>query len=234
MKTTFLLLCLMFTPAFAADIVVPVQVTVQAQGQVPAEIISRVKDEIIQPMDCLRIWLDVPSEAMATIEYGCHPEPKLIQAGQTLDGKRAFLIFQAGSVGSFGVFVTHDTPKDRMKRYVIVTGGDIDPRPFLNPQPTPAPGKRKVIILEESGDKDREQYAPILFSTKLRKYLESKGHQLWIPDVDNVPTVSARHKLQGKSLPRLLIEDGDGKLIFQSILPGTVDAVIQTIKANGG
>ena len=225
MRTTTLFLCLLFTPAFAADIIVPVEATVQAQGSVPAEIISRVQDQTIQPMDCIRIWLDVPSEAVKSIEYGCHPKPQLILAGQTIDGKRAFLVFQAGSVGSFGIFVSHDAPTNRMKRYVIVTGGDVDPRPF----PPPTPGKRKVIILEESQDRTPAQ-AKIILSSKLRKYLESKKHQFRVTDVDNVP----RGNVPRSPLPLLIIEDGGGNPIYSGALPKTVEDTIETIKAHGG
>ena len=71
-------------------------------------------------------------------------------------------------------------------------------------------------------------YAPILFSTKIREYLKSKGHGLQITDVtaltENVPP----------NLPQLRIDDGEGNLIHQTALPKTEDAVLETIKAHGG
>jgi len=108
----------------------------------------------------------------------------------------------------------------------FIQGGSPTPAPF--PQPTPVPGKRTITILEESGERDTGKYAPIIFSTKIREYLKSKGHGLLITDVtaqtENVP----------QNLPQLRIDDGDGNLIYQTALPATEDAVLETIKAHGG
>ena len=225
MKTLALLLCLLAGPLFAEEVLVPVAV----------EVVSRA--EAIGPLDCVRIWLDVPAENIKTLRWTCHPEPKLMQVGITIgDNPRPFVIFQAGASGSFGLSVAYYDGEMHMKKYVVQTGGDIDPRPFPKPPPTPVPtpGKRTVIILEESGDKDREKYAPILFSSKLRSYLKQKGHRLEIPDVDDVPMALAQRNLQGKPLPRLILEDGDGKLLFQGPLPATVEAVLTLIQKHGG
>lgn len=106
-----------------------------------------------------------------------------------------------------------------------IQGGQPTPAPF--PPPTPTPGKRTITILEQSEDRTPQQ-AAILTSQTLRKYLDSKGHKLRITDVDSVPAADK------SDLPRLVIEDGDGKVIYQGALPGTVDAVLETIKAHGG
>ena len=236
MRNSIFILCLLALAASvqAAELLVPVSAQVQRAG---VEIVSRA--EAPHPLDCVKLWLVVP-KGTTDIKWGCHPEPKLIQVGQELDGeKRIFLIFQAGAPGSYGIFISSvQNGKGHMKKYEVVTEGHVDPfpkpKPKPNPQPTPAPGKRTVIILEESGDKDREKYAPILFSSKLRSYLKQKGHRLEIPDVSDVPMALAQRKLVGQILPRLIIEDGDGKLLFQGPFPSTVDAVIKAIQKYGG
>ena len=227
MKTLTLLLCLLVGPLFAEEVLVPVSATVQP---VAVEVVSRA--EAIAPLDCVRIWLDVPAENISTLRWSCHPEPKLMQVGITIgDSPRPFVIFQAGSSGSFGLSVAYYDGEMHMKKYVVNTGGDIEPRPFPKPkpEPTPAPGKRTVTIIEESKDRTVEQ-AKIM--TKLRSYLPSKGHSLKILDVSQiVPPASAPSR---DSLPRIVIDDGAGKLLFQGPFPATVDAVIKLIQKHGG
>ena len=82
------------------------------------------------------------------------------------------------------------------------------------------------------GARDTGGYAPILFSTKLRSYLSSQKHPpLQIKDVDKT---APRANVPQSPLPRLIIAEGAGKLIYQCPLPKTVDEVIETIKAHGG
>lgn len=217
MKTLTLLLCLLAGPLFAEEVLVPVAV----------EVVSRA--EAIGPLDCVRIWLDVPAENIKTLRWTCHPEPKLMQVGITIgDNPRPFVIFQAGASGSFGLSVAYYDGEMHMKKYVVKTGGDVDPPPF---PPTPVPGKRTITIIEESQDRTVEQ-AKVMTSPKLRSYLKDKGHQFKILDVsqiappDNVPPQN--------SLPRIVIDDGSGKLLFRGSLPATDDAVITLIQKHGG
>jgi len=113
-------------------------------------------------------------------------------------------------------------------RLVVSYGGQPTPAPFPKP-PVPIPGKRKVIILEETSDRTPAQ-AAIITSPKLRSYLESKGHPLKVTDVDNVPT----ENVPRSPLPLLIIEDGAGNPIYSGALPATVEDTIETIKAHGG
>ncbi len=219
MKTLTLLLCLLAGPLFAEEVLVPVAV----------EVVSRA--EAIGPLDCVRIWLDVPAENIKTLRWTCHPEPKLMQVGITIgDNPRPFVIFQAGSSGSFGLSVAYYDGEMHMKKYVVNTGGDVDPPPFP-PTPVPTPGKRTITIIEESQDRTVEQ-AKVMTSPKLRSYLSGKGHQFKILDVsqivppDNVPPQN--------SLPRIVIDDGSGKLLFRGPMPATDDAVITLIQKHGG
>lgn len=112
---------------------------------------------------------------------------------------------------------------------VSYIGGTPTPAPFPKPQPLPTPGKRTITILEQAEDRTPAQ-AAIMTSQTLRAYLESKGHSLKIVDLDNVPTDNA----PSSPLPRLVIEDGEGNAIYQGLLPATVDATLETIKAHGG
>ncbi len=230
MKRLLLCLCLMCIPATAGEVIVPVKVHIQTQSvMVPIEIISRAENETIGPMDCIRIWLDVPNEGVPTIKWGCHPVPKLIQVGRTIDDGRPFLVFQAGAVGSFGLFVSsyHDA-ENHLRKYEIITEGENGPDPPQPPTPTPAPppGKRMITVIEQNPRTPSQ--AAILTSKTLRAYLKSKGHTLTITDVDaltgNVPS----------NLPQLRIADGEGNEIFRGPLPATVDTTLETIKVNGG
>ena len=112
-------------------------------------------------------------------------------------------------------------------RVITSMGGTPTPAPpFVDPVP-PTPGKRVITILEQAEDRTPTQ-AAILTSQTLRAYLESKGHSLTIQDVDALTgTVPP-------NLPQLRIEDGDGNELFKGPLPDTVDATLETIKANGG
>jgi len=221
-----ILILLLASTASAAEVVVPVNSV--APGAATVEILSRAANESVQPMDCVRIWLDVTPENAKTLRYGCHPDPKLIQAGLDIESNRMFLIFQGGRKSSFGLFVSWLDDGNHLKKYVINTGGGPDPDPF--PKPNPNPGKRKIIILEESKQRTANQ-AKIITSQKLRSYLESKNHpKLRVTDVDNVPTDSVP---PGK-LPLLVIEDGSGNVVYSGSLPVDVDSTIETIKAHGG
>ena len=225
MRTLTLILCLLAGPLFAEDVLVPVAAEVK---HAEVEIVSRA--QAIDPMDCIKIWLKVPAKAFHTVRISCHPEPKVMQDGYSLKDNRPFVLLQVGAQGSFGLSVAYYDGEMHMTKYVVNTGGDIDPRPFPKPPPTPVPGKRTVIILEQAEDRTPAQ-AAVMTSTKLRSYLESKGHQFRVQDVDQLAQTDNAPR---SPLPRLIIEDGDGKLLFQGPFPATVDGVIETIKAHGG
>ena len=97
MKRLLLILCLICVPASAAEVLVPVQVEVQVSEAPPI---------IAEPMECVRIWLDIPEEGVSTIKWRCHPKPKFIQFGKSLDDGRPFVTFQAGKAGSFALCVS--------------------------------------------------------------------------------------------------------------------------------
>ena len=230
MKSYLAILILLLASCAPGGEVVDVTAIAAVPTVAPVEVISRAAEETVQPMDCVRIWLEVPPEQSGTIKYGCHPDPKLLQPG--VWDNRTFLIFQAGQPGSYGIFVSWLDSTNQMKKYVIDTGGEPDPNPFPqpNPQPNPTPGKRKIIILEESSQRTAAQ-AKIILSQKLRSYLESKKHQFALKDIDQIvpPAIAP-----SSDLPRLIIEDGAGNVVYQCPLPETVDSVIETIKAHGG
>ena len=115
-------------------------------------------------------------------------------------------------------------------RLVVSYGGTPTPAPFPKP-PVPIPGKRKVIILEETGDRTPHQ-AVVILSPKLRSYLKSKGHPYRVRDVDQLAPTG--HAPPRSDLPQLIIEDGDGNPIYMGALPKTVEDTIETIKAHGG
>ncbi len=192
------------------------------------------------------VWLTldgVPANAVGDTKWGLFPQHDGDQFMRLFDAEgRPVCFFWSSTPGKRAIFVDVNVPGNyQLLIHEIAYGeGEVKPVPFPpDPKPNPTPGKRHVIILEETGPKPadqkrREEYTKILFSPKLRSYLKEKGHQLTIPDVSDVPRELAQRKLADQSLPRLIIEDGDGKLLYQGPLPKTVDAVIKTIKANGG
>ena len=246
-KTKMLILALAFfascwltTFCDGAELVVPVEVQIESESkEVPVEVISRVANESIQPMDCIRIWLDdIPAEGIPTIKWGCHPEPKLIQVGRTIDDNRPFLIFQAGKANSFGLFISsYHTAENQLKKYVIITG-EPNPHPFPNPDPIPPTpsGPRWVIFVEEKSDRSKFPYmTTILENEELLTHLKDNQHQFRAMDKDQKAEwfLPFKDLVQKKKivLPAIVITDSEtGKVLFVGACPKTPGAVLNLVK----
>lgn len=103
------------------------------------------------------------------------------------------------------------------------------------PGPTPPPvveGKRRVVILRESGDDmpaDARLYVQ-LRNDATAAYLKANGHTLEIADADASPLYQ-----QGMTLPQLFILDAaTGAVVNQQPRPATSAAILEAVKAHGG
>lgn len=104
--------------------------------------------------------------------------------------------------------------------------------PPAPPVPPVVEGKRRVVILRESGDDlpaDARLYVQ-LRNDATAAYLKSKGHTLEIQDADNSPLM-----VDGLQLPQLFILDAStGAVVNQQPRPATSAAILEAVKQHGG
>lgn len=120
----------------------------------------------------------------------------------------------------------------------ILLGGKLPWNPLV--PPAPEVGTRNVLIVRETEDTTPEQarLATALRTGAHAEYLKTKGHTLRILDDDavneNGQPVAELAKYKPFTIPELLIIAPPDKLLHRGPLPATAEAVIETLKANGG
>lgn len=109
--------------------------------------------------------------------------------------------------------------------------GELGEEPAPPPTPPVVEGKRRIVILHESGDDDPAQarlYVQLRGSA-VAPYLASKGHKLDILDATDNPLAN------GLTLPAMLILDAStGVKIATLPLPASTAAFLEAVKSNGG
>jgi hypothetical protein len=109
--------------------------------------------------------------------------------------------------------------------------GELGEDPAPPPTPPVVEGKRRIVILHESGDDDPAQarlYVQLRGSA-VAPYLASKGHKLDILDATDNPLAN------GLTLPAMLILDAStGAKIATLPLPASTAAFLEAVKSNGG
>jgi len=130
--------------------------------------------------------------------------------------------------------LVHFEQKKLSQDKLVVTIGDPEPNP-PPPPPPPVPGKRWVILIEETSERT-PQLASVLVDAKnaWRPYLKDKGHQFRAWDKDVVPPDGARWLLECESVPTLFIADENGTVLFKGPPPETSAAMLALVKEHGG
>jgi hypothetical protein len=116
-----------------------------------------------------------------------------------------------------------------------------DPPPTPPTPPTPTPTNLWVTVVEETAERTIEQ-GRIYTNDQLHAYLDAHKHQWRIVDDDvtdedgatpgGVATYLARAR--GKPLPWVVVADATGEVLWEGTLPGTVGALLNTLKQYGG
>jgi hypothetical protein len=112
--------------------------------------------------------------------------------------------------------------------------------PFPHPQPTPEPGKRWVILIEETSERHLyPEVAALLVHSQFQRYLDANGHHLraWDRDLaqaDNAP-LDAKGWIAraGDNLPRLFIASETGAILYEGPPPDASKAVA-LLQQHGG
>jgi len=119
------------------------------------------------------------------------------------------------------------------KLEVVIGTPDPDPDPI--PPPPPEPGKRWIIIIEESSERT-PQFASMLVDAQnvWRGYVKSSGHQFRLWDKDVVPRDGASWRDKAQGVPTLFIADTDGRILYQGDPPTSSAQMLALIKEYGG
>lgn len=123
--------------------------------------------------------------------------------------------------------------------------GEIGPEPEPDPpdpDPPPEPGRRWVIIVEESTQRTPQQAALIVGPGRdqIDKYLADKKHpKLNVADKDAkgnaMASLAPYIRLASDELPAcFIVADESGKVLFQGPLPDSAATVIELVKEHGG
>lgn len=117
---------------------------------------------------------------------------------------------------------------------------NVQPRPDDQKQVKPVvPSKLAVLIVEETDDRHKlPQYAGVFASSRIRDYLNKKGHKWRWVDKDVDPATlddfwrSAMEQAKGKPLPYLGISNGAKGT--EGLLPSNEDEGLSLLKKWGG
>jgi len=102
------------------------------------------------------------------------------------------------------------------------------------PDPTPEPGARTVVVVEESADRPT-WLATIILSSDVRDYCENKGHLFRVVDDDVVAERTQPYIDAATERPALVVGKADyGEVIDAVPMPRNAADTIQAIKAAGG
>ena len=184
-------------------------------------------------------WQVEPDDGTATILElplfrGMAPDgtPKVESAaGITFSKPGKYLLIVAGGLGDYPGIAT---------KWITVTGDGPNPDP--DPIP-PVPGKRFVLVLEETGTRTAKQAQTI---EGLRAYLTTKRHSYRVLDQDAVgpdgkqPAWLVAYKAAlakaGVSIPCLIVGDSlaGGKVYAAVALPATKEAAVKVVQDAGG
>jgi hypothetical protein len=200
-------------------------------------------------MECVRIFLDVPTEGVPSIKWRCHPEPKFIQFGLSLDDGRPFVVFQGGVKGSFSLCVgSYHDDETHLEQYVINTGtpDDVtppDPDDEDDDPPLPPQDKWQVVIVYESNDLDNMPSKQRLMITGLafREKVAAAGHFIVKGGITDQHIIDASGKApsslapflaacKGKPLPRICIAPITSGTIQTFPLPADETATLNLLK----
>lgn len=102
------------------------------------------------------------------------------------------------------------------------------------PGPTPEPGARTVMVVEESSERPT-WLATVILSPDVRDYCEAKGHTFRVVD-DDVTSDQTRPYVEATDeRPALVVgEDDYGPVLEALPMPRNAADTIQAIKAAGG
>lgn len=131
--------------------------------------------------------------------------------------------------------LVHFELKKLAQEKLVVTIGVPEPDPNPIPPPPPVPGKRWVIIIEESSQRS-PQFASVLVDAQnvWRPYVESKGHKFRLWDKDFVPPDGASWLLECEKVPTMFIADEKGTILFEGTTPNSAAEMLALIKEYGG
>jgi len=128
------------------------------------------------------------------------------------------------------------------KLYVVLTvdrAGEFAQQASLEvtcgpPTPPPSPGKRWVILIEESSERTAAM-AWVMTSSIIRDYLVSKGHAWRAWDKDHVPAdgVPYFRACEGKT-PILFIVTAGGSILYRGPPPLDPESFVALVKQYGG
>lgn len=147
--------------------------------------------------------------------------------------------------GEHRILVDWNFEQDQLAEFLITVGGGPEPEP--DPIPPPTPGKRFVLVVSESGERNGAMGAALV---NFRQWLVSSGHEWRIEDPDlkdksnKAPAWFQAYldqiKSAGVPLPALVVgvpsADGKGDTTIVSItpMPDSVEKAIEAVKAAGG
>jgi hypothetical protein len=177
--------------------------------------------------------------------------PEVIET-RTFAGKHVTLVepLATGRVELL-ILPTGATSEDLViRRTLEIVGGDA-PRPPPVPVPPPvppepkpepvAPGKRFILVIEETNDGGLER-GKMFADRDLFARIRSQGHVWRVADQNVVdpkgqPPADLKPYLdraKGQQLPRLFVIDPAGRVLVEEQLPSTPGAVLDLIKKAGG
>jgi len=127
-------------------------------------------------------------------------------------------------------------------KLTVRSGEEVIP-PNPQPEPAPQPGRRWLIVIEESQQRTTQQ-AQVINSLRipqqgggLATYLDGKGHQVAILDRDQPAQPALAPYLEAAGdldLPCVFIVDEAGTVLAKQPLPGTADDLLALLKSKGG
>jgi hypothetical protein len=121
------------------------------------------------------------------------------------------------------------------KLEVVIGTPEPEPDPNPIPPPPPVPGKRWIILIEETSERT-PQLASVLTDARnvWRPYLKTQGHYFRAWDRDNVPPDGVTWLAECESVPTLFISDEEGNVSYKGPPPSTPQAMLDLIKEHGG
>jgi hypothetical protein len=153
------------------------------------------------------------------------------------DKGKPYVEFRAEANGSYLVWVTAAQNNAlRHAETVVVVGEGADENPMPPPDPVPPvpPGKRLVVIIEETTARTPEM-APELTGTLLRDYCQKNGHTYALRDKDQVEANLARFRAPALKigLPAYFVAVPDGETLKSGSFESAAK-LLAILKANGG
>jgi len=121
------------------------------------------------------------------------------------------------------------------KLEVVIGTPEPEPDPNPIPPPPPEPGKRWVIVIEESSERT-PQFASVVVDARnvWRGYVKSSGHQFRLWDKDVVPADGVSYRERCKTFPTMFIADTEGTILYEGEPPTSSAQMLALIKEYGG